>query len=685
MMWISILRPRPAAASLHRFPPERRRLCGRVRIGGDLLLLLWILGLGCLSTGLFAGGNRIYETQDIYHKKEFRIPMRDGTKLYTAVYLPKDTSRKYPILMNRSPYGCAPYGEDNYRRILGPSELFHERHYIFVYQDVRGCFQSEGTFVNMRPMRSTQNPPAAFDESTDTHDTIEWLLGHLPNHNGRVGMWGISYPGFYSAAALVDSHPALIAVSPQAPIADWFRGDDFHHNGAFFLPHAFNFLSGFGKVRNGLTTESPAFFRHGTSDGYRFFLQMGPLSQANEKYLRDTVPFWNEVMDHENYDHFWKDRNLLPHLKDTRPAVMTVGGWFDAEDLFGPLQIYRTIEQADSARRNSLIMGPWSHGGWAQGDGDSLGDLHFGTDTADYYRREMELTFFESWLKKDSAPALPEAWIFETGANRWNRFDRWPPTAAAARKLYLQAGGRLSFHPPEEKPSADYSEYISDPNKPVPFLDKIAIGMSIEYMCSDQRFVATRPDVLVFESDPVKHPLKVAGPIRAVLHVSTSGTDSDWIVKLIDVYPEEEADEENDEEKVTNESKPGAQIMIRGDVFRGRFRRSFEQPEPMTPGEPTLVEFTLQDICHTFRAGHKIMVQIQSTWFPLVDRNPQKFVSIRKAQAGDFQKAMQRVYHTRALPTYLEIPLLNAPDTDNQVKARPTGTGIKHMQKPGKE
>ncbi len=627
------------------------------RSGRPFFLAVLLLAFSGASYAGSAARSRSGTTpRDLYSKQEYRIPMRDGVRLFTAVYTPRDGSQKYPLLITRTPYSCIPYGEENYRNHLGPSDSFSDRSYIFVYQDVRGCYRSEGTFVNMRPMRAAQASPSEIDESTDTWDTIEWLLHHVKNNNGRAGLWGISYPGFYAAAALVRAHPALVAVSPQAPIADWFLGDDFHHNGAFFLPHAFNFLSSFGRPRRGLTSEAPPAFQHGTPDGYRFFLQMGPLSNANEKHLRREIPFWDEIMAHENYDSFWKQRSLLPHLRETHSAVMTVGGWFDAENLFGPLQIYQALERRGPGMQNSLVMGPWSHGGWSQGDGSALGDLQFGSATSRFYQENIELPFFEAWLKRGTAPDLPEAWVFETGLNQWRRFSRWPPAGAEPRRLYLQPGEKISFDLPAPSAAPPFDEYVSDPRRPVPFLNQIAIGMSYEYMASDQRFAATRPDVLSYESPELSESLTVAGPMPVSLLVSTTGTDSDWIVKLIDKFPDGGADLEAEGSPLK-----GCQALIRGDVFRGRFRKSFEHPEAMVPGEPTRIEFVLQDIFHTFQPGHRIIVQVQSSWFPLVDRNPQKFVSIRNAREEDFQKSTQRVYSTAAQPSYVSLPVLAAP------------------------
>jgi putative CocE/NonD family hydrolase len=576
-----------------------------------------------------------------YTKFEYRIPMRDGVKLFTAVYVPKDDSKPYPILLNRTPYSVGPYGADRYRTDLGPSPLFGKRKYVFAYQDVRGRYLSEGEFVNVRP-HNPRKGPKDIDESTDTYDTIDWLVKHVPNNNGRVGQSGISYPGFYTSAGMIDAHPALKAASPQAPVADWFIGDDFHHNGALFLPHAFNFLANFGRPRPEPTIKSPQRFEHGTPDGYDFFLKMGPLANADSKFLKGDVAFWNEIMRHPNYDEFWKARNLRPHLKDIKPAVLTVGGWFDAEDLFGALETYRSVEAQNPPKANHLVMGPWWHGGWAKSDGDVFGQVKFNAKTAVYYREKIELPFFEYHLKGKGEPKLAKAMMFETGTNRWRRFEAWPPAGAKRKPLFFLAGGRLALEPVSSKDEA-FDEYVSDPARPVPSGEKVTIGMDKEYMVADQRFASRRPDVLVYATDPLTEDVTVAGPVDAELVVSTTGTDSDWVVKLIDVWP---SDLPPPDPNPTGFQPGGYQQLIRGEPMRGKFRNSFEKPEPFEPGKPTPVNFAMPDVCHTFRSGHRIMVQVQSSWFPLVDRNPQTFCDIYSAKANDFRTATQRVHRS---------------------------------------
>ncbi len=433
-----------------------------------------------------------------YTKYEFRIPMRDGVKLFTAVYLPKDRTQTYPILLCRTPYSVQPYGADAYKSDLGPSPLFGGEGYIVAYQDVRGEWMSEGEFVDMRPHKDIKNGPSDIDESTDTFDTIDWLIKNVPNHNGKVGMWGISYPGFYVAAGMIDAHPALKAVSPQAPIADWFAGDDWHHNGALFLPHAFDFLAFHGHPRKQPTAkEVVERFDYGTPDGYRFYLQLGPLANANTRYFKNDVPFWNEMMRHAKYDDFWTARNLRPHLKNIRPAVLTVGGWFDAENLYGALEVYKNVEAASPGTTNLLVMGPWLHGGWSRGDGASLGPIPFHSSTSAHFRDEIEFPFFQYFLKGKGAPSFSEARVFETGTNQWREFDTWPPRKARKRLLYLNVSGRITDEPPGESSAPEFDEYTSDPAHPVEYIDQITHRMNGDYMIQDQRFAAParRPGV----------------------------------------------------------------------------------------------------------------------------------------------------------------------------------------------
>ena len=588
-----------------------------------------------------------------YNKIEQQITMRDGIKLFTSIYTPKDKSKKYPIMLSRTPYSVAPYGPNEYKTSVGPSLLFQKERFIFVYQDVRGKLMSEGDYVNMRPHIPSKTGKAV-DESSDTWDTIDWLVKNVPNNNGRVGMWGISYPGFYTTMGIIDAHPALKAASPQAPIADWFIGDDFHHNGTLFLPHAFNFLATFGQPRPKPTTEFAPRFEHGTPDGYKFFLEMGPVANADKNYLKGQVAFWNEMLAHPNYDDYWRDRSTLAHLKSVRPAVMTVGGWFDAENLYGALNTYKTIERMNPGARNTLVMGPWFHGGWSRGDGELLGNVRFGAPTSVFYREKIELPFFNCLLKDRCDRTLPEAYVFETGSNQWRTYDQWPPANTKRAGIFLHPGGTLSFSRPISSRFA-YDEYVSDPARPVPSINSTAIGMTREYMTDDQRFAATRPDVLVYQTEPLRETVTLAGPIVATLFVSTSGTDSDFVVKLIDVFPDSTPDIEPNP---TGVRMGGYQMLVRGEPMRARFRNSYTKPEAMAPNRVTKIEFTLPDANHAFLKGHRIMVQIQSSWFPLVDRNPQTFVDINRATESDFRKATQRVYRSPQYGSHLTLTVL---------------------------
>jgi uncharacterized protein len=607
-----------------------------------------------LSCAVSLNAQGLSWVKEHYTKYEHQIAMRDGLRLYTAVYVPKDSTKTYPVMLTRTPYSLRPYGVDQYRDNLGPWDKFAKSGYIFVYQDVRGRWASEGEFVHVRPHKPVKAGPKDIDESTDTWDTIDWLIKNVPGHNGKVGMWGISYPGFYTAMGAIDSHPALKAASPQAPVAEWFIGDDFHHNGALFLAHAFNFLVNQDKPHPEPTKKTDPAFDHETPSGYEFFLRMGALPNANEKYLKNKAAFWNDMMKHANYDEFWQARNIRPHLKSMKPAMMTVGGWFDAEDLFGALRVYESIEKSSpNSPQNILVMGPWYHGEWARGDGERLGNVSFNAKTADFYRKKVEFPFFEYHLKGIEDPKLAEATVFETGTNVWRRHESWPPKQAQPRDLYFRAGGKLAWEPPGEE--SGFDEYPSDPWKPVPVVDYTAIGMPREYMTDDQRFASTRPDVLTYVTDPLTSDLTFAGPFTASLHVSVTGTDADFIVKLIDVYPDNHPDNVPNPKGI---KMGGYQALVRGEPFRGRFRTSFSKPEAFEPGKAAKVEFELPDVYHTFRREHRVMVQVQSSWFPLIDRNPQKFVDIYNARETDFQKAAHRVYRGRAMASHLRVRVL---------------------------
>lgn len=587
-----------------------------------------------------------------YAKSEIRIPMRDGTQLFTAVYVPRDTSRNYPIMMTRTPYSVGPYGATAYPRSLGPSPRFADEGFIFVYQDVRGRFMSDGNFVHMTPWRGTAGAIST-DESTDAYDTIDWLVKHVPHNNGRVGVWGISYGGYFTAASLVNAHPALKAASPQAPQADWFLGDDVHHHGAFLLASAFEFFATSGAARPKPTTDRPARFDFGTDDGYKFFLDMGPLANADSRYLKGRAPFWNDMMAHGTDDAFWEARRVGPHLRDVTPAVLAVSGWYDANNLRGALIVHESIEKQSPATSNRIALGPWSHGQWSRGTGDALGDLRFGSSTSLYFRDSIEFPFFKHYLEGGEDLTLPAATAFETGDNRWRTFDSWPPKAATPKMLYFHSGGTLSLVAPLGKEGNAFDQYVSDPATPVPFLERPNTGMKPDYMAYDQRFTGSRPDVLVYQTEPLAADLTIAGSVRPTLYVSTSGTDGDWIVKLIDVHPDAAP-----VDPTTTASSGGFQELVRGDVMRGKFRNSYSKPEPFVPGKVERVTFGMDDVLHTFKKGHRIMVHIQSTWFPLVDRNPQKFVDIYKASAADFTKATERLYHAAQEASGIELPVL---------------------------
>ena len=583
-----------------------------------------------------------------YQKSEHVIPMRDGSKLHTTIFSPKDSTRTYPILMKRTPYSCAPYGADTYPASLGPSDHFMKAGYIFVNQDVRGRFMSEGAFVQVTPHIAMKKLPTDIDESSDTYDTIAWLLKNIANHNGRVGMYGISYPGFYASAGMVDAHPALQAVSPQAPVGDWYF-DDFLHNGAFFLAHAYRWLNNNAQERTAPTTERPAPETLPSTDGYQLFLDANTIEEINRRHLKGKVPFWNEMMAHPNRDEFWQKREILPHLKKVAPAVMVVTGWYDAEDLYGSFKTYQAIEKQNPGVNNVIVVGPWIHGGWASTEGDKLGAVTFGSKTAAFYRAEIEFPFFEKYLKDATHPAPAEATVFETGSNSWRTFDHWPPRETESKMLYARENSTLATDPPAQSAGESFDEFVSDPAKPVPYTEAITSRMTVEYMVEDQRFAGRRPDVAVYQTEPLDTDMVLAGPIGVDLWVTTTGTDADFIVKLIDVQPDG-----------TNAANlPNYQMMIRSEVMRGRFRDSFERPAAFQPGVPAKVRLELLDVLHRFKKGHRLMIQIQSTWFPLVDRNPQKFIdNIYLAKPEDFQKANHRILRSFSHPTNIQLSVI---------------------------
>jgi len=590
-----------------------------------------------------------------YIKIEKQIPMRDGVKLFTAIYIPKNKDQKYPFLINRTPYTSSPYGENNFKTSLGPDGLFLREGFIFVYQDVRGRWMSEGEFVDVRPHIANKKTKKDIDESSDTYDTIDWLIKNIPNNNGKAGIYGISYPGFYSTASLPGAHPGLKAVSPQAPVTDWFRGDDFHHNGAFMLADAFNFYSVFGVPRPHPITpdKGPKAFKFPIKDNYRFFLSVGALKNVQLKYFGDTIKFWNDMMNHGTYDSFWKAMDIRQHLTNVKPAVLVVGGFFDAEDAYGALHTYKAIEQQNPKAKNNLVMGPWFHGGWVRSTGSSFGDIQFGQPTSTWFQQNVEFPFFMQYLKDKKDADLAEATIFLTGSNEWKKFSSWPPQNTEEQTLYFQADGKLSFKAPETDTSFD--EYVSDPNNPVPYQQGIQEKRTREYMIDDQRFAARRPDVKVYQTDILTEDITLTGPLMAKLSVSTTGTDADYIVKLIDAYPEDEPQPAINPKDII---MGGYEMLVRGEVMRGKFRNSFEKPEAFVPGQVTKVNYSLPDVGHTFKKGHRIMIQVQNSWFPLVDRNPQKFLDIYHAEDKDFQKATHRIYHDKANTSSLTVTVL---------------------------
>ena len=581
-----------------------------------------------------------------YDKMEVQIPMRDGIKLFTVLYLPKDQSKKYPILLNRTCYNASAYAD--FKTHGHPSNYLVKDTYILAFQDVRGRYMSEGTFDNMRPNipGNDRKNKTAIDESSDTWDTIEWMIKNLKNNNGKVGMYGISYPGFYTAAAIPDAHPALKASSPQAPISDFFF-DDFHHMGAYLQSYTAAFAV-FGYQKEGQTKSDwfmdkiMRFYADAPKDGYEFYLKQGPLKNITEKYHKDNF-FWQQIIDHPNYDDFWQKRSLLPHLKNVNHAVMTVGGWFDAEDLYGPLNIYKTIEATSPNAYNTLVMGPWAHGGWANEQGKTTHNhIYFGDSISTFYQREIERKFFAFTLKGEGQPNLPEAYMFDTGKKEWKQFDVWPPKEYAPLKLYFAENGKLFVNQPTPKEAV--FEYLSDPAKPVPYTSQTE-GLTFtprEFMSDDQRHASKRPDVITFETDPLTEDVVLAGEIMARLKVAMTGTDADFIVKLIDVYPDNHPNYDHNPKNIV---MGGYQQLVRHEVFRGRFRNGFDKPEPFKSGEVSSVDFPLQDILHTFKKGHRIMIQIHSTWFPYIDRNPQKYVdNIYKASEEDFIKSTIKVF-----------------------------------------
>jgi uncharacterized protein len=588
-----------------------------------------------------------------FNKREVYITMRDGIRLFTAIYTPKDVSQKHPILMTRTPYTVSPYGENQYKTRFQNMHLARQG-YIFVFQDVRGRWMSESEFVDVRPVVANRKTPKDIDESTDTYDTAEWLTKNVEGNNGRIGVYGISYPGFYATNALIEAHPSVKAVSPQAPVTDWFIGDDFHHGGAFMMMDAVSFYQNFGRPHpKPVLPKDFAQRPLSYPDNYDFFLKIGALPNFTKRFMGDSIHFWNDLMAHPNYDAFWKERNIRPHLKNTKPAVLTVGGLFDAEDCYGAWRTYEALEKQNTPSvSNRLVMGPWFHGAWGgRSEGEHLGNINFGSKTSDYFQTEIEAKFFNFYLKDEGKMDLPEATIFETGTNKWTSYDVWPPKNTTLHHIYMQPNGKLSnVTPSVQTASTASTDWISDPAKPVPYTEDVHEDRTREYMTDDQRFAARRPDVLVFETDILNEDMTVLGPIDATLFFSTTGTDADLVVKIIDVFPDDTPDWGG-----SKVPQGGYQMLVRGEILRGRFRNSWETPVPFVPSEVTKVPMQLPDIAHTFKKGHRLMVQIQSSWFPIADRNPQKFVNIYEAKDSDFQKATHRIFHDAKNASHITI------------------------------
>lgn len=625
-------------------------------------LPLWLLIL--ISTAQVSYSQNSQDSawiRDNYIKKEIYIPMRDGVKLFTSVYMPKDVTEKHPILMSRTPYSCAPYGEGNWRPFWNNHWRYYMREgYIIVLQDVRGRWMSEGEFEDIRPFNENKKG-TEIDEASDTYDAIEWLVKNLPNNNDRVGIFGISYPGFYSTMAALSKHPSLKAVSPQAPVTDWFQGDDFHHNGVFFPMDAFAFYSGFGKPRPKPTTIGSPGFNFPTRDSYKFYLEAGSLQKLAE-YMGDSIKFWKDLYAHPTYDAWWRarnPRNFAQHVP-THTATMVVGGLFDAEDCFGAWRMYEAFEKKGK-NDNKLVMGPWYHGQWASRDGSSLGNVQFGSNTAEWYQNNIEIPYFNYHLKgKGDISKQAEATIFFSGANEWKQFEQWPPAEKTDRAFYLSDNGVLSTEKPLNK--SGFSEYVSDPAKPVPYTEDVHLDRTIAYMTDDQRFANRRTDVLSFQTPVLTEDLSLAGTVVADLLTSISTTDADFVVKVIDVFPDDfdYANASRSGGRFGNSSYPmsGYQMLVRGEIMRGKFRQSFETPVPFKPGKIESVKFELPDVAHTFKKGHRIMIQIQSSWFPLGDRNPQKFMNIYEASPADFQKATIKIHHDATNNSKIILPVL---------------------------
>ncbi len=622
-------------------------------ISGVLMQGSQKLNIDFSRTPVAASKNSIEVLKQIYDKKEVYITMRDGVRLFTSIYTPRNLSITHPILLNRTPYDIEPGGPESFNIFMQVYRRYTEEEYIMVFQDVRGKYMSEGVFEDIRPIIPEKKSNKDIDESTDTWDTVDWLIKNVNNNNGNVGIFGISYPGFYSTMGLINAHPAVKAVSPQAPVTAWFTGDDFHHNGAFFVLDCFTFYYSNGQPHRAPTRRGYPGFVWPVPDNYEFFLSQGSVKNLAPKYFGDSVKFWNDAFAHPDYDSFWKSRDPRPFLKNVKPAVMTVGGWFDAEDLYGTLHTYEAIEKQNPPEiKNILVMGPWSHGQWAFGQGTNLGNIYWGLDANEKFI-SLEKNFFNHYLKGEASSEMAEATVFVTGSNEWRNFDNWPPKNIVEKNLYFQPEEGVSFEIPKIINSFD--EYVSDPMKPVPYTQDIHTGRTTQYMTDDQRFASRRPDVMVYQTNILDEDITFTGPVAADLFVSTSGTDADFVVKLIDVLPADTKAPDSADIKVP---LGDYQMLVRGEVFRGKYRNSFEKPEPFVPGKITEVKYEIPDVAHTFKKGHRIMIQVQNSWFPLVDRNPQKFLDIYKCSDNDFEKATIRIFHDSKHSSHLKVSIL---------------------------
>lgn len=612
------------------------------------LLLLFLLPL--FSTAQ-QQSNYVKEN---YLKIDTAITMRDGVKLYTVIYVPKDNSKAYPILMERTPYSSGPYGPGNYKRRIGPNEELMKEQYIFVYQDVRGRYMSEGHNKEVTPYIPVKKSNKDVDESSDTYDTIDWLLKNIKHNNGKVGLYGISYPGFYATASLPAAHPAIKAVSPQAPVTDEFIGDDANHNGAFFLMDNFSFMNYFGKERTGpVQNYGGSLFDIKTNNVYDYYLKIGPIKNTQgADYFNHRSYIWNEYLEHDTYDRYWQSRNIRQYLKNITIPTLVVGGWFDAEDLFGALHTYSAIA-TKGGKNNFLVMGPWTHGAWSRPGWSSFGTYEFGSNTSKFFQDSLQTRFFDYYLKGEGSFNASKATMFETGTNTWRHFNVWPPANVSEKQYYFSQENTLSENKSKDKSASD--SYVSDPGNPVPYTGKVMGRRNNEYMVEDQSFATSRGDVLSYTSQPLNHDVTIAGQITAELYVSVDGTDADFVVKVIDVVPMPSDDVHL---KQGDANSVPYQRLVRAEVMRGKFRDDYTTPQPFTPGKPTLVRIRLNDVLHTFKAGHQIMVQVQSSWFPLVDRNPQKFMRIPDADEGDFQKATIRIYRDATHPSSISLPVL---------------------------